>query len=84
MFLPTDVAHTMQHFTVFRKWNQKLFNEMYTAYFNGKIKKDPSESWYAGELGFFDYYSKFLIVGRTVVTSYNLGLITPVLTNHQN
>jgi hypothetical protein len=52
----SDVAHTMQHWQVYRKWNAKLFQEMYTAYLDGRSEKDPSESWYRGEMGFFDFY----------------------------
>ena len=52
----SDVSHTMQHWVVFRKWNERLFVEMYTAYVEGRSEKDPSVSWYQGELGFFDYY----------------------------
>ena len=51
-----DVAHTMQHWHVFRKWNECLFHEMYQAYLSGRAEKDPSENWYKGELGFFDFY----------------------------
>jgi hypothetical protein len=29
---------------------------MYTAYVEGRAEKDPSESWYKGEIGFLDYY----------------------------
>ena len=29
---------------------------MYRAYKDGRSDKDPSEGWYEGELGFFDYY----------------------------
>ena len=29
---------------------------MYKAYLNGKSDKDPSDFWYQGELGFFDFY----------------------------
>jgi hypothetical protein len=36
--------------------NQKLFNELYVAYLNGKMDKDPAEFWYKGEIGFFDFY----------------------------
>ena len=36
--------------------NEKLFCEMYDAYKAGRSNKDPSEGWYEGELGFFDYY----------------------------
>lgn len=52
----SDVAHTMQHWQVYRKWNARFFEECYTAYLMGRAAKDPSESWYEGELGFFDYY----------------------------
>ena len=30
--------------------------EMYKAYKEGRAEKDPSEAWYQGELGFFDFY----------------------------
>ena len=52
----SDVAHTMQHWHVFLTWNEKLFCEMYQAYKAGRIDKDPSEFWYEGETGFFDFY----------------------------
>jgi hypothetical protein len=52
----SDVAHTMQHWNIYRKWNERLYQEMLTAYRNGRAEKDPSESWYKGELGFFDFY----------------------------
>jgi len=51
-----DVAHTMQHWHVYRKWNERFFQECYDAYLNGRAEKDPSEGWYEGELGFFDFY----------------------------
>ena len=46
----SDVAHTMQHWHVYQKWNKRLFVEMYTAFRNGRSDKDPSEGWYNGEL----------------------------------
>ncbi|CAB9531964.1 Guanylate cyclase (Partial), partial [Seminavis robusta] len=52
----SDVSHTMQHWVVFRKWNERLFNEMYQAFVDGRSDRDPSKGWYQGELGFFDYY----------------------------
>jgi len=52
----SDVVHTMQHWTVYQKWNKRLFCEMLSAYQNGRVDKDPSEGWYAGELLFFDNY----------------------------
>jgi hypothetical protein len=52
----SDIAHTMQHFHIYKRWNQKLFNEMYNAYEAGRIDVNPIEGWYQGELGFFDFY----------------------------
>jgi hypothetical protein len=52
----SDVAHTMQHWHIYRKWNERLFHEMYLAYQTGRSETDPSEFWYKGEIGFFDFY----------------------------
>ncbi|GAX14200.1 hypothetical protein FisN_20Hh177 [Fistulifera solaris] len=52
----SDVAHTMQHWHIYRKWNQRLFEELYSAYIQGRSASDPSDNWYKGEIGFFDFY----------------------------
>ena len=52
----SDVSHTMQYWSVYKKWNERLFMEMYQAFKDGRSDKDPSEFWYKGEIGFFDYY----------------------------
>ena len=52
----SDVSHTMQHWHVFRKWNQSLFEEMYEAYRTGRAATNPADYWYQGEIGFFDFY----------------------------
>jgi len=52
----SDVCHTMQHWHVYRKWNERLFEEMYHAYRTDRAKADPRTFWYKGELGFFDHY----------------------------
>ena len=53
----SDVAHTMQHWNVYTKWNARLFKEMYKAHLDGRGgAKDPSEFWAKGEIGFFDFY----------------------------
>ncbi len=52
----SDVAHTMQHWNIYKKWNERLFQEMYLAHKKGRNPKDPSEGWYKGELWFFDNY----------------------------
>lgn len=46
----------MQHWHVYRQWNQNLFEELYVAYLNGRMEKDPATFWYKGEFGFFDFY----------------------------
>ena len=45
-----------QHWHIYRKWNENLFMEMYTAFKQGRMGKSPVEFWYNGELGFFDNY----------------------------
>jgi 3'5'-cyclic nucleotide phosphodiesterase len=52
----SDVSHTMQHWHVYREWNEKLYVEMYQAYKDGRSPTDPTIGWYQGEIGFFDYY----------------------------
>jgi class 3 adenylate cyclase len=52
----SDVAHTMQHWHIYQKWNRRLFEEMYTAYKAGRLSSDPHTFWYQGELAFFDNY----------------------------
>jgi class 3 adenylate cyclase len=52
----SDVAHTMQHWQIYQKWNKRLFEEMLLAYRTGRSKNDPAENWYESELGFFDNY----------------------------
>jgi tetratricopeptide (TPR) repeat protein len=42
---------------VYTKWNERLFQEMYSAYDSRRGGGgDPSEGWYKGELWFFDNY----------------------------
>jgi len=52
----SDVAHTMQHWHIYIKWNERFYAEMYKAYTEGRAEKDPTDSWYKGEMSFFDYY----------------------------
>ena len=43
--------------SVYLKWNERLFHEVYQAYLEGRGGDvDPSKTWYEGELGFFDFY----------------------------
>lgn len=52
----SDVSHTMQHWHVFRKWNEKLFAEQFKAYKEGRAATNPADNWYQGELKFFDLF----------------------------
>jgi hypothetical protein len=52
----SDVAHTMQHWDIYLKWNERLFMEMSKAYLDGRSPRDPAETWYEGEIMFFDKY----------------------------
>jgi hypothetical protein len=47
----------MQHWHIYRKWNELLFRETYKAYKAGRAgTTNPADTWYQGEVGFFDYY----------------------------
>ena len=50
-----NVSHTMQDWTIYRRWNEKLFAEMQLAYGSGRAL-EPSVHWYRGELAFYDHY----------------------------
>ena len=50
----SDIAHTMQHWTIYQKFNQSLFEEMYNSFENGRLEVDPSRHWHKSELEFFD------------------------------
>eukprot|EP00980_Cylindrotheca_fusiformis_P022881 scaffold9858_cov84-Cylindrotheca_fusiformis.AAC.1 len=52
----SDVAHTMQHWYIYIKWNERFFMECYRAYNEGRADSDPSTNWYKAEIGFFDHY----------------------------
>jgi hypothetical protein len=52
----SDVAHTMQHWHVYRRWNERFFKECYQAYLDGRSDSNPVDGWYKGEIGFFDFY----------------------------
>ena len=56
MINAADVAHTMQSFQVFVKWNKRLFRELYVAHMVGRLSFDPCENWYTNQIGFFNHY----------------------------
>jgi len=56
MIQVSDVAHTCEHWTVYRKWNERYFVECCHAYRQGRAEHDPADDWYPSELGFLDFY----------------------------
>jgi hypothetical protein len=44
----SDVCHTMQHWKIYRKWNELLFMECYRAFKEGRSDISPQENWYQG------------------------------------
>jgi hypothetical protein len=52
----SDVSHTMQHWTVYHRWNERLCEEIDQAFLDGRSEKDPIEFWYKGKIGFLDFY----------------------------
>jgi hypothetical protein len=40
---------------VYIEWNEKLSTNWYRTHKEGRSDKDPSEFWYEGEIGFFDF-----------------------------
>jgi hypothetical protein len=53
MMAASDFSHAMQHWDVYVKWNELLFDETYRAYLSGRCTNDPSQTWYEDELSLF-------------------------------
>lgn len=54
VLMASDVGHTMQHWHSYKRWNERLYFEMYEAFKAGHLEKDPTLTWYQEELKFFD------------------------------
>jgi hypothetical protein len=52
----STIAHTMQHWHVYRKWTECLFRERLEAYKHERAEEDPAVIWYESQLLFFDNY----------------------------
>jgi hypothetical protein len=46
----SDVSHTMQHWHVYRRWNEKFFLECMESWEEGRSKSNPADSWFKGEI----------------------------------
>jgi|AntRauTorckE5430_2_1112549.scaffolds.fasta_scaffold00084_1 hypothetical protein len=55
MIQAADVAHSMQSWPIFMKWNTKLYDELWAAKLAGR-GPDVSANWFKGQIGFFDFY----------------------------
>jgi hypothetical protein len=51
-----DEFHTMQHWHVYVKWNERAFEEANKAYKEGRITSAPAKTWYKDELAHFDNF----------------------------
>jgi hypothetical protein len=52
----SDVAHTMQHWYIYREWNERLFEEMHRTCKESRSDKNPADFWYRGGMDYFDFY----------------------------
>ena len=41
----SDFSHTMQHWHVYRKWNERLFRELSAAHHAGRMAGNPADFW---------------------------------------
>jgi hypothetical protein len=48
---------------------REAFHELYRTYKEGRSDKDPSEFWYEGEIGFFDFIHHSLAMKLNFVES---------------
>jgi 3'5'-cyclic nucleotide phosphodiesterase len=39
----SDISHTVQHWHIYRKWNARLFEDMYRAYVEGRVDKSQDD-----------------------------------------
>jgi hypothetical protein len=57
----SDVDHMMEHWNIFKMWNEWLFDEMCISFTTGQSEKeDPSIWWYKGHILLFDKYNILL------------------------
>jgi len=48
------VSHALQDWSIYRKWNERLFYEGYQSFVSGRTTEDPCTTWFANELQFLD------------------------------
>ncbi|KAG7361603.1 3'5'-cyclic nucleotide phosphodiesterase [Nitzschia inconspicua] len=50
----SDVFYATQNWHLYQKWSQRHFSEIYKAYQDGMLGRDPCIFWFKNELLFFD------------------------------
>lgn len=65
-----DVAHLMQDWQVFVKWNKKLYDELWAANIANR-GFDPSKNWFKGQISFLDNY--VIPLGKRICESEIFG-----------
>jgi 3'5'-cyclic nucleotide phosphodiesterase len=53
----SDIGATLQSWSLYTKWNERLYEEAWDAYRAGRTSRNPSLTWYQDEIDFFDKYS---------------------------
>jgi hypothetical protein len=52
----STMAHMVQNWESYKIWNRRLYEEMHKAFIDRRILRDPSQRWFEGELGCFDFF----------------------------
>jgi hypothetical protein len=50
----SDVSYAMQHWESYIKWSERLYQEIYDSFLQGRAQQDPADYWFEHELQFFD------------------------------
>ena len=50
----SEAFHTISHWQMYQKWNERSFFELYQAFESGRTKEDPSADWFQKSLQYFD------------------------------
>ena len=70
----SDISHTMQHWHIYRKWNRRLFEELYAAYKTGRSESNPADFWAKGEIGFLTFTVSITVFCFVVLLALSLSL----------
>lgn len=55
LMLLSDIAHLLQGWENFAKWNFRLYKEIMECFKNGQCD-DPRSGWYQSQIGFYEHY----------------------------